>query len=82
MTRAEAPSFQPADLILARDDNGKLAGFAQAKMFRDTTSYPGPDLDRITGRGHIAAIAVLPKYRRQGLARAATYRSSSEPTAA
>lgn len=61
------PSFQPADLILGRDDAGKLAGFAQAKMFRDTTNYPGLDLDYVTGRGHIAAIAVLPKYRRQGL---------------
>ena len=25
------PSFNPADIILARDETGKLAGFAQAK---------------------------------------------------
>ena len=61
------PSFQPADLILARDNEDKLAGFAQAKIFRDTANYPGPDLDVIARRGHIAAIAVRPEYRRQGL---------------
>ncbi len=65
-TRSD-PSFRPADLILARDNQGKLAGFAQAKMFRDTVNYPGRDLGQITGRGHIAAIAVRPDYRRQGL---------------
>lgn len=64
------PSFQPADLILARDDAGKLAGFAQAKIFRDTVNYPGEDLEKIVERGHIAAIAVLPAYRRQGLGQA------------
>ena len=61
------PSFNPADIILARDETGKLAGFAQAKVFRDTASYSGDDLPKIVRRGHIAAIAVLPEYRRQGL---------------
>lgn len=64
------PSFQPADVILARDDAGKLAGFVQAKMFRDGANYPGDDLSRVLRRGHIAAIAVRPEYRRQGLGQA------------
>jgi ribosomal protein S18 acetylase RimI-like enzyme len=61
------PSFKPEDVILARDDAGKLAGFAQAKVFRDAANYSGDDLSKIVRRGHIAAIAVRPEYRRQGL---------------
>lgn len=63
------PSFLPSDLILAHNESGDLLGFALVKIFRDVASHPGEDLDKYAGKGYIAAIAVRPEYRRQGLGR-------------
>lgn len=70
------PSFQPSDLILARNE-GELVGFALAKIFRDAANHPGEDLEKYAGHGYIAAIAVSPEYRRQGLGKALLEKAES-----
>jgi predicted N-acetyltransferase YhbS len=61
------PSFRPSDVILARDENGGLQGFALAKLLRDAVNHPGERLDKYAGHGYIAALAVRPESQRSGI---------------
>lgn len=71
------PSFRSADLILARSESGELLGFVLAKIFRDALNHPGERLEKYHGHGYIAAVAVRPEFRRQGIGRALLAKAES-----
>ena len=61
------PNYAPGDGLLARDADGALAGLVLTRLFRRFDDPANADMERVRGLGWIAALAVAPEYRGQGL---------------
>ena len=61
------PLFQPGDCFILPAPDGTPAGFALTRILPDAELAAHPDLAPQRGRGHLMALAVHPRYARQGI---------------
>jgi beta-N-acetylhexosaminidase len=63
----EDPLFSPADCFILPAGDDTLAGFALTRILPEWELAANPDLRRHEGPGHLMALAVHPRYARQGI---------------